>query len=111
SLTTWSDPWIEPQAQHADDQGKEPASTSICAWRVLRRRNIPDRPLEIPDISPTAAAIPARKDWICTRTVRSNSLQTPTREQSCRPFAGSNLAQSIAEHFRGEILLPLQIQF
>src|SRR5262245_1126217 len=111
SIAGWSDPCFDPQEQRANDQGKEFALTSIFAWRFLQRRSTPDRPLEIPDISPTAAAIPVRTDLICIRTVPANFLQTPRRAQSCRLFAGSIRAQSIAEHFRGGIPLLLQIQF
>src|SRR5262245_23411144 len=111
ALAAWSDPRFDPQEQRVSDQEKEPASTSTCVWRFPRRRSTPDRPLEIPGICPIAAAIPVRTDLICTGTVPANFLQTPRRAQSCRLFAGPSRAQSIAEHFRGEILLPLQIQF
>ena len=110
SGTAAGKPW-RPAGQRANDQEKEPVWTLICAWRLCRRRNTPDRPLEILDIFPSAAAIPVRTDLICTRTVRANLLQTPRRAQSCHLFAGSSRAQSIPEHFRDEILLPLQIQF
>ena len=111
SLAARADPCFDRKEQRANDQEKEPVWISICAWLLCRRRSTPDRPLESFHISPSAAAIPVRTDLICTRTVPANFLQTPRRAQSCRLFAGSSRAQSIAEHFRDEILLPLQIQF
>src|SRR5690348_16868977 len=76
-------------SRRVNDQEKELAWLSICAWRFLQRRSKPDPPLGIPDIFPIAAAIPARTNLICTRTVRANFLQTPMRAQFCRLFAGS----------------------
>src|SRR6476646_11251638 len=111
SLAAWPDPCFDRQEQRANDQEKEPVWTLICVWQLCRRRNTPDRLLESFGICQSAAAIPARTDLICTRTVPANLLQTPRRAQSCHLFAGSSRAQSNAEHFRDEILLPLQIQF
>src|SRR5205823_8461162 len=106
-----SDPCFDQQEQRTNDQEKELAWTLICVWRPCRKRSTPDRPLESFGISRSAAAIPGRTDLICTRTVPANLLQTPRRAQSCRLFAGSSRAQSTAEHFRDETLIPLQIRF
>src|SRR5882757_9515271 len=111
SLAAGSHLRFDRQEQRASDREREPAWTLICVWLFSRRRSTPDRPLESFGISRNAAAIPARTDLICTRTAPANLLQTPRRAQFCRLFAGSSRAQSIAEHFRGEIRLPLQIQF
>src|SRR4029079_6190267 len=110
-LAAWSDPRFDRQEQRANDQEKELVWILICVWQLCRRRSTPDRLLEIVGICQSAAAIPARTDLICTRTVPANLLQTPRRAQSCHLFAGSSQAQSSGEHFRGEIRLPLQIQF
>src|SRR5205814_3904557 len=111
SLAIWSDPCFGQQAQRTNDQEKEPVWTLICVWRPCRRRSTLDRLLENFGFFPSAVAIPVRTDLICTRRVPANLLQTPRRAQSCRLFAGSSRAQSTAEYFRDEILIPLQIQF
>src|SRR6516164_212191 len=111
SLATWSDPCFDSQEQRTNDQEKESAWILISVWQLCRRRSTLDRPQESFRIFPSAAAIPVQTDLICIRTVPANLLQTPRRAQSCRLFAGSSRAQSIAEHFRDEILFPLQIQF
>ena len=92
-------------AEHRpNDQEKEPVWTLVCAGRPYRRRSTPDRLQGSFDIFQNAAAIPVRTDLICTRMVPANLLRTPRHAQSCRLFAGSSRAQSIAEHFRDGIL-------
>src|ERR1044071_315175 len=110
-LTVRSDPCFDRQEPCSNDREKGFAWTSACVWRLCRRKSKPDRLLEIPDAFPSAAAIPVRTDLICIRTLQANRLQTPRRAQTSHLFAGSNRAQSIAEHFRDEILILPQIQF
>src|SRR5882757_7146939 len=111
SPAAWAGPRFDRQERRASDREKEPAWTLICVWLFSRRRSTSDRLLESFGISRNAAAIPARTDLICTRTGPANLLRMPRRAQFSRLFAGSSQAQSIPEHSRGGVPLPLQIQF